>query len=295
MQRPLCYFFQRSLGFPLLDQDPVRQSRRYDFSVDIVPVVGGGTACAPPLFPQTLLISIDTLSSSVVMLRRVQAGVRPFALAAWGLPATYTAVCTPQRSVFADKVRAGMVLKVDKRHYRVMANTRSQKGQNAASFNIKLTEVGTGRKKEVTAGQGHDFEEVRAERVRLLFSGFDENDMACFVFPQHSSEAGREINLPGDSLPEIQQQYLCCGMPVDILHIVPEEDHPNEKDIWAEIVMPSSYAYTVEKITLKGLYKMASFVECDGSVSVNDQIQLGEKVKILLKPDGTAGFGGRAT
>ncbi|KAK7194556.1 Elongation factor P (EF-P) KOW-like domain containing protein [Novymonas esmeraldas] len=199
-----------------------------------------------------------------------------------------------QRGVFADKVRAGMVLRVDKRVYRVIANTRSQKGQNAASFNIKLTEVGTSRKKEVTAGQGHDFSEVRAERVRLLFSGFDDDDQACFVFPEHSSDAGTEVNLAGDSLPEVQQKFLSCGMPVDILHIIPDDDVPDEKEMWTEITMPSSYVYTVEKITLKGLYKMATFVECDGTVSVNDQIQLGEKIKVVIKPDGTVSFGGRA-
>lgn len=234
------------------------------------------------------------------MFRRLQSSVRPFAAAAaatgcvagpWATP-----LAMPQRFVFADKVRAGMVLKIDKRHYRVIANTRSQKGQNAASFNIKLTEVGTGRKKEVTAGQGHDFDEVRAEKVRLLFSGFDDDDYACFVFPEHSSEAGREVNIKGDSLPEIQQQFLCCGMPVDVLHISADEDGAEaEKEIWSEVQMPSSYVYTVEKILLKGLYKMATFVECDGTVSVNDQIQLGEKIKVLIKPDGTASFGGRAT
>ncbi|EPY34262.1 hypothetical protein STCU_00414 [Strigomonas culicis] len=84
-------------------------------------------------------------------------------------------------------------------------------------------------------------------------------------------------------------------MPVDLLHIMPDEDSADaDKDIWAEVVMPSSYVYTVEKINLKGLYKMASLVECDGSVSVNDQIQLGEKIKVIVKPDGTASFGGRA-
>ncbi|CBH09818.1 hypothetical protein, conserved [Trypanosoma brucei gambiense DAL972] len=201
-----------------------------------------------------------------------------------------------QRGVFADRVRAGMILKVDKRYYRVLANTRSQKGQNAASFNIKLTEVGTGRKKEVTAGHGHDFAEARAERVRLLFSGFDDDDMACFVYPEHSSDAGKEVNIPGDSLPELQQKFLCCGMPVDVLHIMPDDDEsPNEKDIWSEVVMPSNYTYTVEKLTLKGMYKMAAFVECDGIIGVNDSVQVNDKVKVVIKPDGTAAFGGRAT
>ncbi|ORC89653.1 putative trans-sialidase [Trypanosoma theileri] len=232
------------------------------------------------------------------MLRRAQ---RPFI--GGGINAgneAFLSMCTPlwlsRRGVFADKVRAGMILNVDKRHYRVVANTRSQKGQNAASFNIKLVEVGTGRKKEVTAGQGHDFAEVRAERVRLLFSGFDDDDMACFVYPEHSSDAGKEVNIPGDSLPDVQQKFLCCGMPVDILHIIPDdEDGPEAKDIWAEVIMPSSYAYTVEKMSLKGMYRMASFKECDGVVGVNDSVQVNDKVKVMIKPDGTAAFGGRIT
>lgn len=233
------------------------------------------------------------------MWRRLQAGIMPFAMggvSGTGAATTpFSPLVSPQRAVFADKVRAGMILMVDKRFYRVLANTRSQKGQNAASFNIKLVEVGTARRKEVTAGQGHDFEEVRAERVRLLFSGFDDDDFACFVYPEHSTQAGEEVNLPGTSLPETQQQFLCCGMPCDILHISPDDENPDDKGIWSEVVMPSSYVYTVEKITLKGLYKMASLVECDGTISVNDQIQLGDKIKVVIKPDGTATFGGRAT
>lgn len=190
-------------------------------------------------------------------------------------------------------MRAGIILKIDKRHYRVVGSTRSQKGQNAASFNVKLVEVGTGRKKEVTAAQGHDFEEARAERVRLLFSGFDDDDQACFVYPEHSQLAGTEVNLPGDSLPDLQQQFLCCGMPVDALHILPDED-ANTEEKWCEVMMPSSYNYTVEQINMKGLYKMAVLKECDGTVSVNDTVQIGEVIKVILKPDGTASFGGRA-
>lgn len=205
------------------------------------------------------------------------------------------ALSDSKREVFSDKVRAGMVLGVDKRYYRVMANTRSQKGQNAASYNIKLAEVGTGKRKEVTAGQGHDFTEIRCERVRLIFSGFDDDDKACFVYPEHASEAGKEVNIPGDSLPELQQKYLCVAMPVDVLHIMPEDESGTvAEDLWSEVIMPSSYAYTVEKITLKGLYKMASFVECDGLVSVNDGVQALEKIRVMFKPDGTAAFGGKA-
>lgn len=204
-----------------------------------------------------------------------------------------SALFASQRSVFADKVRAGMILKVDKKHFRVVGCTRSQKGQNAASFNIKLSEVNTGRKKEVTAAQGHDFEETRAERVRLLFSGFDDDDFACFVYPEHSSEAGKEINLPGSSLPEQQQLFLCCGMPVDLLHILADED-AQEEERWCEVMLPNSYAYTVEQLQMKGMYKMAVLKECDGTVSVNDTVQIGDKIKVVLKLDGTASFGGRA-
>mmetsp|Transcript_61896 Transcript_61896/g.71987 ORF Transcript_61896/g.71987 Transcript_61896/m.71987 type:complete len:228 (+) Transcript_61896:67-750(+) len=210
----------------------------------------------------------------------------------------FAALLSPSRDIFSDKVRAGMILQLDKRFFRVVANARSQKGQNAASYNIKLSEVGTGKKKEVTAGQGHDFTEVKAERVRLLFSGFDDNDMACFVFPEHAAEAGKEINIPGDSLPDVQQKFLCTGMPVDLLHIMPDEEVvEGEKgsDFWSEVVMPTSWNYTVEKVTLKGMYKMASFIECDGLVSVNDSVQLGEKIKIVIRPDGTAAFSGKAS
>lgn len=214
--------------------------------------------------------------------------------------ATSPSRCTPaysslwecQRTIFADKVRSGMILKVDKRHFRVVGSTRSQKGQNAASFNIKLSEVGTGRKKEVTAAQGHDFEEARAERVRLIFSGFDDDDQACFVYPEHSQEAGKEVNLPGDSLSDQQQNFLCCRMPVDLLHILADEDQQVEER-WCEVLMPSSYNYEVEQLSMKGMYKMATLKECDGTVSVNDTVQLGDTIKVVLKQDGTVSFGGR--
>ena len=205
-----------------------------------------------------------------------------------------------------------MILTVDRKYYRVTANTRAQKGQLAASFNVKLVEIGSGKKKEVTAAQGHDFQEVRSERIRLLFSGFDDDDMACFVYPEHSADAGKEINLPGDSLPEIHQKFLCCGMPVDVLHITLDEDEVKKDaasttgkpaaastgsntstDIWCEVLMPTSYVYTVEKLVLKGMYKMAAFEECDGMVSVNDSVQTKDKIKISLRLDGTAVFAGK--
>lgn len=49
----------------------------------------------------------------------------------------------------------------------------------------------------------------------------------------------------------------------------------------------------MEKIVVKGLYKMASLVECDGVIGVNDTIQPGDKIKVVIKQDGTAAFGGR--
>lgn len=225
------------------------------------------------------------------------------------------AVYAANRHVFSDKVRAGMILRVDKKFFRVTANSRSQKGQNAASYNVKLVEIGTGKKKEVTAAQGHDFQEVRAERARLLFSGFDDADYACFVFPEHAADAGKEVNIPGDSLPELQQKFLCTGMPVDLLHIMPEDDANDEEakkgnsssssesnakatqagsDVWCEVMMPTSYNYTVDKLTLKGMYKMASFEECDGMVSVPEGVQVKDKIKISFRPDGTAIHAGKA-
>lgn len=90
-------------------------------------------------------------------------------------------------------------------------------------------------------------------------------------------------------------------MPVDVLHIIPDNDDVGDgdvnaqdaKEIWAEVNIPTSYTYTVEKIVLKGLYKMASLVECDGMIGVNDTIQPGDKIKVIIKQDGTAAFGGR--
>ncbi|CCW70965.1 unnamed protein product [Phytomonas sp. Hart1] len=213
----------------------------------------------------------------------------------WQIPRVPDGVLGPaRRAVFADKVRAGMILKLDARLYRVVASTRSQKGQNAASFNLKLHELGAGgRKKEVSAAQGHDFREIQAQRVRLWFSGFDDHDDGCFVFPPHHAEAGREVNLPAQTLPALSQDFLCCGMPVDLLHVHADDEEGGA--IWTEPLLPSSFVYTVERIAMKGLYRMAALVECDGMVSVNDQVQIGEKIKVLLRPDGTAAFGGRAT
>ena len=218
------------------------------------------------------------------------------------------------RGIMADKLKAGMLLRIDKRVWRVGSCTRQQKGQNAASFHVKLREGGgNGRTKESTSGQGHEYSEARYERVRLLFSGFDETDLACFVYPQHHNMAGQEVNIPAATLPEYQQKFLCVAMPCDVTHVfADEEDGPATADsdsenasaigaaakgkstapgdMWCEVVMPSNYVYTVEKLSVKGMYKLAHFVECDGSVTVSDNIQPGDKVKVVVRPDGTASF-----
>lgn len=199
---------------------------------------------------------------------------------------------TKTAMIFADKVRAGHIVKVDNKFYKVTGSSRSQKGQLAASYNVKATDVFSGKFKEFSVSQSHDFTEVRFERVRMLFSGFDDDDMACFVYPEHTAEAGKEVNLKGDSLPDGQQKFLACGMPVDILHLF-DDAEDGAKDQWIDIHVPSSYNYTVEKIAVKGLYKMAHLAECDGLVSVPDAVQVGDTIKVILKPDGTASFGGR--
>lgn len=197
---------------------------------------------------------------------------------------------TPSLFLFADKIRAGHIFKDQNKLWRVLSNTRSQKGQLAATYNIKAAEVGNAVKtKDFRANQGHDFPEVRTEKIRLLFSGFDDDDFACFVFPEHHSDAGKEINIKGDSLPEQHQKFLACGMSVDVLHVLPDEDD-GVKEMWTEVSLPSSHVYTVEKIQLKGMYKMGLLEECDGTVSVTDAVQIGDKIKINLKTDGTSQF-----
>jgi translation elongation factor P/translation initiation factor 5A len=200
--------------------------------------------------------------------------------------------CDQARSIYADRVRAGNIVRAEKKFWRVVSNTRSQKGQNAATYHLKMSEVPGDRKKEMSASQSTDFPEARYERLKLLFSGFDDDDFACFVYPQHATNAGEEINIAGAKLPEYQQKYLSTGMPVDMLHVFGDEDE-QEPDIFCDIQLPTTNTYTVEKLSLKGMYKMASFVECDGSCSVSDVVQPGDKVRVVVRQDGSASFNGK--
>ena len=204
------------------------------------------------------------------------------------------------RAIFADKVRAGNIVKDQGKYWRVVSNSRSQKGQGAASYHLKVSDVLSGKKKEFTSPANKDFPEARTERLKLLFSGFDDDDMACFVYPQHHNLAGQEINIPGTSLSDQLQKWLACGMPVDMLHIMGDDDEvvmtggATTTDHYCDIMIPSNYVYTVERLGIKGMYKLAFFEECDGSVTVSDNVQIGDKVKVTLRNDGTAGFGGKA-
>jgi hypothetical protein len=60
--------------------------------------------------------------------------------------------------------------------------------------------------------------------------------------------------------------------------------------VWTELNIPTNYEYTVEGFTMKGVYKMANLKECDGVVSVSDNIQPGDKIRITLRTDGKAAF-----
>lgn len=199
----------------------------------------------------------------------------------------------------ADRLRAGHIIKDQNKYWRVISNGRSQKGQGAASYHLKCAEVVGGKVREFTVPPGKDFPEARTERLKLLFSGFDDDDRACFVFPQHASNAGQEVNIPAASLSEQQQKYLCCGMPVDILHIQGDEEEAaasggdKSTDIYCDIMMPSSYVYTVEKLGIKGMYKIAHFVEADGNVTVSEHVQPGDKIKVVIRSDGTSSFQGK--
>jgi translation elongation factor P/translation initiation factor 5A len=204
---------------------------------------------------------------------------------------SFTCFLTPRRNIFADKLKIGSIVQVDKRIWRVSSTGRSQKGQGVASFHIRLTELRTDKKKEMAVPAGVDFPEVKYERVKLLFSGFDDDDNACFVYPQHTVQAGKEVNVPATSLQEHHQKFLCVGMPVDLLHVMPEDEEGDE--MWAELNIPTGYDYTVDKLSMKGMYKMASFKECDGMVSVSDAVQPGDRIKVIIRPDGTASFNGK--
>eukprot|EP00758_Cryptobia_borreli_P012663 Tbor_TRINITY_DN5766_c2_g4::TRINITY_DN5766_c2_g4_i2::g.19733::m.19733 len=153
--------------------------------------------------------------------------------------------------IFADKLCPGQIITQDKRYWRVLSNQRSQEGQVSANYNIKVQEVGGIKQKDITASQGFDFTEVKYEKVRLLFSGFDENDYACFVYPEHHANSGKEVNIKGESLSEGLQKFLAVGMPSDLLHIITDDDdsnnnnnnknedddNNNNKDVWTELTI----------------------------------------------------------
>lgn len=203
------------------------------------------------------------------------------------------AVMQQHRGIFCDKAKPGLIVRLDKRLWRLAHVSKSQKGQGAASYHIKLNELGTTKRKEMTSVPATtDLAEVRYERVKLLFSGFDDDDNACFVYPQHSSLAGQEVNVPASKLTEQHQKFLAVGMPADLMHI-PADDELEVEELWAELVIPTSYEYTVENLSMKGMYKMAVLAECDGLVSVTDNIQPGDRIKVTIRPDGKCSFGGK--
>ncbi|KNH05467.1 trans-sialidase [Perkinsela sp. CCAP 1560/4] len=217
--------------------------------------------------------------------------------------------CVQRRGIAADKVRAGHIVRYDKNFWRVGSAKRSQKGKNAAVIGLTLDGLGTKggiscygntKTKVVSVSCGVEFEEANYTRLKVLFSGFDENDMACFVFPIDSMDHGKEINIPGTALLEQHQNFLCVRMPCDLLRVIDDRagadaDAGKENYIYPEMTLPNNYVYTVDKITTRNGYKFATFVECDGSVTVTDSIQPGMQVKVILRSDGTGGsFGGRA-
>jgi translation elongation factor P/translation initiation factor 5A len=156
-------------------------------------------------------------SSPMFSLRRATQAVTACSLAN---PSALSSCFGQCRSVFMEKARAGMLVKYDKRIWRIASVTKAQKGQGAATFHVKLNELDSERKKEMSSvAASFDFPEVRYERVKFLFSGYDDDDNACFVYPQHSSKSGQEVNLPASKLKEQHQQFLAVGMPVDMLHI----------------------------------------------------------------------------
>ena len=195
------------------------------------------------------------------------------------------------RGIMVDRAKTGLLCLLDKKLWRLNSVSKSQKGQGAAAFNIKLTELGGTRKKDMNSlPQSYDLPEVRYERVKLLFSGYDDDDNACFVYPQHSANAGEEVNIPATKLSEQHQQFLAVGMPVDIMHIGADEEM-GISELWTDVNVPTSYEYTVENLRMKGMYKMAVLKECDGLVSVTDNIQPGDKIKVTIRPDGKCSFG----
>ena len=212
------------------------------------------------------------------------------------------------RHMAADRARAGAVVKYDKAFWRISAANRSQKGKNAAVISLSLEGLGTKggistygntRSKTITTSCSTEIEEAHFSRLKVLFSGFDDNDMACFVFPPDSIDHGKEINIPGDALMEQHQNFLAVRMPCDLLCVQDDrkdtDDSNTENAIYPELTLPVNYVYTVDKVTSRNGYRFATFAECDGSVTVTDSIQPGMQIKVILRSDGTGGsFGGRA-
>ena len=234
------------------------------------------------------------------MLRRFggRLPVTPLATAATASPVAWAAA--QGRGLSGDKVRAGHIVVVDNKAWRVQQAAKSQKGQTGVTFKLKMKLVGGDKVKDVTAQQQTDLPEPPYERLKLLFSGFDDDDNACFVYPQHSAKAGQEVNIPASSLPQLHQDWLACGMPVDIMHIFGGDGEDADvklaglKEFWGEAQLPGNYTYSVDKITMKAMTRHASFEECDGSIAVTDVVQPSDKVKVNLRTsDGGATFGGK--
>ncbi len=162
----------------------------------------------------------------------------------------------------------------------------------STSYGIRLVNiVDPTRTKELTCPPSQDLSDARYERVRTLFSGFDDVDNACFVYPETSALAGTEINIKATSLPLWQQQWLAVRMNVDVLRVFGEsEDDP---DWFGDIIIPTNWTFTIEKLRMKGMYKLASFVECDAELTVPDSANLGDRVKVVIRTDGTASYNGK--
>jgi translation elongation factor P/translation initiation factor 5A len=196
------------------------------------------------------------------------------------------------RFVTADKARAGAIIRLDNKLWRIISSVKSQKGQMSTSYGIRLVNiVDPTRTKELTCPPSQDLSDARYERVRTLFSGFDDVDNACFVYPETSALAGTEINIKATSLPLWQQQWLAVRMNVDVLRVFGEsEDDP---DWFGDIIIPTNWTFTIEKLRMKGMYKLASFVECDAELTVPDSANLGDRVKVVIRTDGTASYNGK--
>ena len=217
-------------------------------------------------------------------------------------------ILAQQRGMAADRCRAGAVIKYDKAFWRVAEAKRSQKGKNAAVISLHLEGLGVkggistysnSRVKTISTSCGTEIEEANYTRLRVLFSGFDDEDNACFVFPPDSIDHGKEINIRGVDLTEQHQNFLAVRMPCDLLcvhDIAKDSDEANsDKAMYPELTLPPHYNYTVDNVTSRNGYRFATFAECDGSITVTDSIQPGMQVKVILRADGTGGsFGGRA-